>query len=258
MHRVTARATVASPNLASRTAFALLLGVLLSACTATGGPTTPDPDGPGVAEPYIAKGRVTDAHGNPLQGIEVFADNTAYYNMNIFAVTDANGYYRIDLGNITPSSWRVGAYIDLEYNGVDVSHPLHPSDAAVFAGVTGAVRDLTWLMTGATPEGDNYGGLVYVYESFDAETWIEDMDLVEVTFEPLAPLLDGSQGETTVRRLDAGQITDVAVTRYAVRARYLAPAGDPVDLLVSVRHTDDYGPSVEADFGNDGYGYLLM
>src|SRR5690606_32159542 len=182
-----------------------------------------DPRGPNVAEPYVVKGRVTDSRGNPLAGIEVFADNTAFYNMNIYDVSNADGYYRIALGDITPSSWRVGAYVELKYNGVNVDYPLHPDDDKVFAGVTGAVRNLTWRMTGATPEGGYYGGLAYVYESLDAETWLDDMDLVELTFVPLAPLLDGTTGETTVRRLDGVQIADLAITRYAVSASYLAP-----------------------------------
>lgn len=258
MHLKTVSASGWTMNVLARAAVILLVGLTLSACTATGGPVEPGPKDPNVAEPYVAKGRVTDSQGNPLSNIEVFADNTAFYNMNIFGTTDAAGYYRIELGDVTPSSWRVGAYVDLEYNGVAVHHALHPSDDTVFAGVTGAVRNLSWQLTGETPEGGYYGGLVYVYESLDATTWIEDMDLVELTFEPLAPLFDGTQGTLSVRSLDGGQVADLAVTRYLVSARYHASVGGTIDLLIRERDSGAFGAAVNADFGDDGYGYLLM
>lgn len=246
-----------------KTVLTLLLVMVLAACSANGNPTdpngpTPTDPTPSVAEPYVAKGRVVDASGAPLPNVEVFADNTAYYNMNLYGVSDATGAYRIELGGITPSSWRVGAYIDVVYNGVALSWPLHPDPDQPFAGIDGAVVDLTWLMTGEAPDGRYYGGPVFVYEDLDADTWIDDLDLVELTFVPLAPLLDGSQGASSVRMLAGGIVEDVAITRYEVAARYLVPQGEPVDLLIRVRNGGAFGPSVHADFLDDGYGGLHM
>lgn len=260
MHDVVSNARGRNLRTVTRTAFALALtlALALSACTANSNPNQPDPQAPDVAEPFVAKGRVTNSLGQPMAGIEVFADNTVYYDMSIYGVTDANGTYRIALGDITPSSWRVGAYVEYDYNGVAVRHALHPENDKVFAGADGAVRNLSWRMTGETPEGGYYGGLAYVYEDLGAGTWIDDFERVELTFEPRAPLLDGTQGQTTVRMLDGVQIADLPVTKYVASARYLAPVGEPEDLLIRVRDTGSFGPSVDADFGDDGYGYLLM
>lgn len=247
--------TVASGSLAGMRIL-LVLAIALGLTTGSANDTT-DP-AQSAAEPYVAKGRVTDAAGNPLPNVDVFADNTVLYDMNVYGVSDADGAYRIELGDVTPSSWRVGAYLEIDYKGVDLLLPLHPSNDQPFAGIGGAVVDLTWLMTGATPTGGTYGSPVYVYEDMDATTWIDDLDLVELTFEPLAPLLDGTTGETIVRLLASGQVDDVAVTEYAVSARYLTPQGDPVDLLLRVRGGGVFGTAVHADFVDDGYGNLHM
>lgn len=49
---------------------------------------------PAQVTPYVMQGVVRDAAGRPLAGVEVFADNTLYYNANVLARTDAQGRYR--------------------------------------------------------------------------------------------------------------------------------------------------------------------
>lgn len=140
MHDAVSNARRRNLRTITRTAFALALTLALSASTANGGTKEPEPQRPGVTEPYVAKGRVTDSLGNPMKGIAVFADNTAYYDMTIYGV----------------------------------------------------------------------------------------------------------------------QVANLAVTKYAVSARYLAAIGEPENLLIRVRDMGSSGPFVNADFGNDGYGYLQM
>lgn len=236
-------------------ALSLVVAAVLVACSAGAGAGTNPPGDPGAqqAEPYVAKGRVTDSAGAPLAGIEVFADNTVGYNANVFGVSGADGYYRIELSDIAPSSWRVGAYIEVEYDGVDLRLPLHPDNDDAFAGATGAVRNLTWRMSGEHSTG-YYGGEVYVYEGLDAIGSVPDMSRVEVTFVPLAPLLDGSEGETVTAMLDGSRIDDVPLTAYRITARYLPEGGSPVDLVIRRRNVGSYQPSVDADFEDDSWG----
>lgn len=64
------------------------------------------------ATPYIMTGVVKNSAGQPLSGVEVFADNTLslYHNMNALGTTDAQGRYRIELP-CEVGTWRPGAYV---------------------------------------------------------------------------------------------------------------------------------------------------
>lgn len=208
-------------------------------------------------EPYVVTGRVVDARGNPLVGAQVFADNTAFYNFNVFTVTGEDGHYRMELGDVTPSSWRVAGYVERRYNGVALRLPLHPDDSQAFAGASGAVRDLTWLMQGETPEQGTYGVTVYLYDASCCDNYVEDTARIEVTFVPLAPLLDGSEGEIVVRYPDGTHLVDVPVTKYRVSARYVPEGMAPVAMLIKERSADDFAPTTEADF-HEIWGYLGM
>ncbi len=219
-----------------------------------GGPVDP---GPGEPEPYVVKGRVTDSQGNPLSGVEVFADNTAYYDMNVFGLSDENGYYRIELGDITPSSWQVGAYIEREFEGQRLEFALHVEDDTVFAGVDGAIRNLEWRISGETLGGGYYGGLVYVYTS---EVAIEnyEFEYFELTFTPDGPLIDGTTGETFAVRLENGsEIRGVPIGRYTVTARYAEPGSEAIPLLIRPRFQETYGTSATLVFEDDElYGLM--
>lgn len=218
-------------------------------------PGDPRPGGPTSAEPYTVTGRVTDSQGKPLAGIEVFADNTAYYDTNLYGVSDAEGNYRIGLGGITPSSWRVGAYLEREFHGSTFRFALHPDSAAPFAGVDGAIRNLQWRLSGETPEGGYHGGLVYAYD----EGFMLDMESVELTLVPVGPLIDGSSGMSRTSFLDRGlEITDVPVGNYRVTARYLSGDGSTMDLLIRLRDTGVYAESVTAPLSNTDYHGPLL
>lgn len=215
-----------------------------------GSPPRDDGAGPGVAEPYVAKGRVTDSHGNPLEGIRVFANNTAYYNMNIFGITGADGLYRIELGDVLPSSWLVGAYLDVEYHGDTFSYTLQPDVESAFAGVTGAIRNLEWRLTGESPEGGHHGGLVHVRD----DDYVVDLELVELTLTPVGQLIDGSPGSVITGFPERGfELVDVPVGNYRTTARYFPESGPAVDLLIRERDAGDYAPSVTAPLRSNLY-----
>ena len=206
----------------------------LAACSQSG-VGVPGPGGSGDVggvEAYIMKGRVTNSRGAPLEGVEVFVDNTLAYDSNIIGVSDANGFYRIDLSGVV-GSWHGGAYVTPSYEGQVYHFALEADNDNAFAGVDGAVRNFTWKISGPTPDGSGYyGGLVYLYGNYSASDF--DMANVELTFTPEGPLVDGSTGQTLVRQPDETlYIHDVPIGRYTVTGRYLDPSGAVRQVLLA-------------------------
>jgi hypothetical protein len=209
------------------------LAVLGSVPTEPGNP----PAGATTPEPYIMKGRVTNSAGEPIQGVEVFADNTLLYDSNLVDVTDADGYYRIDLNGIMPSSWQGAAYIETTFEEQYYMIRLESDNEQAFAGVDGAVRNFTWRVRGEIPGGGYHGALAYVYTNFE---WPENYDdsYVKLTFTPQGPLIDGSTGETLVLSPDGGQINDIPIGRYTVTAQYEEPGQAVRPLQVNLDDQD--------------------
>ena len=221
----------------------VLAALLLSGClgvttTETGGPPTAPATHPGDAEPFVVKGRVTTASGEPLVGAEVWADNTLAYNSNVLATTTAEGSYRIELPRQDVTTWRVGGNARLEYHGQRYEISL-VGDQSPFGSAEGAVRDLRLVLTGPIPElaGSFYGATVAVHTDLD-ETQITDTDNLEVTLTPDGPLVDGSAGQVLTRRVTGGwQVQDVPIGRYNVTAKHHHPDGRIVDLVVRIRNS---------------------
>jgi hypothetical protein len=192
----------------------------------------------GQVEPYTVTGHVTDAQGQPLSNVQVFSDNTLYYNTNAIGITDANGFYSIDVSE-PMGTWHMSAQHTLEYQGETYTFSLHPDNDNPFPGADGAIRNFEWRLTGETPQGFYYGAVMWVYA--DYSDFSLNMENVEITLTPDGPLIDGSVGETIVHQ--GAYAEDIPVGLYTVTARYL-PEGVP--LLVRVRDTGEYAASVTA------------
>jgi hypothetical protein len=225
-----------------------------------GSAPTPPTANVNTPEPYIMKGRVTNSAGEPLEGVEVFADNTLLYDSNLVDVTDAEGYYRIDLNGIMPSSWQGAAYVETTYEGNYYMIRLEADNEQAFAGVDGAIRNFTWRVQGEIPGGGYHGALAYVYTNFTDE-WPENYDdaFVKLTFTPQGPLIDGSTGETLVLSPDGGEIRDIPIGRYTVTAQYEEPGQEPRSLRVNLDDLDDvYEASKTFTFYDDAlYGPMI-
>lgn len=204
-------------------------------------------EGGGGAGPYVVTGVVTTTTGTPLAGAEVFAANTFLYDTNITVYTDANGSYRIDLPANPLGPWKIGAYVNVDYHGESYRLRLHPLLDEAVVPSEGGVRNLQWRLSGEAPGGDQfYGEEVWVHEyAFRSSPSIED---VELTFEPLEPLIDGSTIEAFTRRPQGNKIADVPLGYYRVSARYLPTDAPHVDLLVTRRFEDALAASVDAAF----------
>lgn len=220
-------------------------------------PTTPTADA-NTPEPYIMKGRVTNSAGEPLVGIEVFADNTLLYDSNLVDVTDADGYYRIDLNGFSPSSWQGAAYVEPTFEGEYYMIRLESDNEQAFAGVDGAIRNFTWRVQGEIPGGGFHGALAFVYTNFE---WPENYDdsFVKLTFTPKGPLIDGSTGETLVLSPNGGEIIDIPIGRYTVTGQYEEPGQAPRPLRINLDDLDDvYESSKTFTFYDDAlYGPMI-
>ena len=233
--------------------------VCLTACSQVGTPSTPGtpntPGGsgdPGTVEAYVMKGYVTNAQGAPLEGVEVFADNTLEYNSNILGVTDASGFYRLDLPALA-TTWNAGAYVRPTFEGQRYEFRLVPDDENAFAGVDGAVRNFIWQLSGPTPDGSgDYGATVYVYGEYASGDF--EVDNVELTLAPEGLLIDGSTGQTLTQTPVGGEINDVPIGRYTVSGRYVDVSGAERTVLLADRNGDgSYQQTQSVAFGNDPY-----
>lgn len=204
----------------------------------------------GGVEPGFMKGRVVDAAGKPVTGVEVVADNRQFYNTNALVRTDAQGRYRVEVRRPV-GTWHATAQVKRKLNGQTFRFDLHPDNDEDFNGRDGAVRNFTWKLRGERPDGGRYGSPVIVYRSL-SNPYDIDVNNVELTLKPVGPLPDGSAGLTIVAKPtptgDGDAVTDVPVARYEITARYLDPAQGALPLLVRRCNAENYAPSVVADF----------
>ncbi len=204
----------------------------------------PDPPKEDV-EPYVVKGYVRDAKGQPIPNIVVFADNTLLYDSNLLGVTDESGHYRIELPQIA-TTYRMGADVTKSFNGKDFTFHLNADLNLPLSGSTGAVRNFTW---------SKFDGQIYIYPFFtstDDSLPEFDMSDLEITLTPVGPLLDGSVGQTITKRggpvAGGAGVDQIPIGRYKATARWVPEGHAPIALQIS--HNDDkYADSVEFEFG---------
>jgi len=193
------------------------------------------------AEPYVVKGRVTDAEGRPVKGAEVFADNQLLYNSNLTAVTDQDGYYRIELP-LLATTWKMGGSHNVVVDGKPYTTDLTPEVDGPFAGNTGAVRNFT------LKAAKQITGELYLYMDINSfvNGYIENN--VELTLTPVGG--SGGKAKTGYGYNFPGGfgMNDIPVGRYKATAVYAAPGEEPVKMLVRVRNKGQYAESVEFGF----------
>ena len=220
-----------------------LLAVSMAACVGAA------PAGKPVPTPWVMTGTVRNAAGTPLAGVEVVADNTVYYDMNVVGKTDAQGRYRLELPHEI-GTWKPFATVKRAWGAQEFSFIVHPNDASAFQASKGAVRDFVWRIEGEH-EGGVLGKNVHVYS--DGKV---DHDTLEVTLVPDGPLIDGRTGRTLVRKATGSLITDVPVGRYRVSATH-APGGTREALEVQAEGQDSYASSSVATFRETSYGIRM-
>lgn len=218
-----------------------------ASCTKQGAGEAVTPNDTNV-QSGVVKGKVIDSQGKPLNGAEVVASSSIYYNSTAVGYSDANGNYKIGL----PTGPAVGSYYvrgtaKIKFDGLTYRLPLFTEDDGTFMPADGAIKNLRLKLSGDRTGnfGDDgfYGGTVEV-NNHTLSPYIVMKD-IELAFKPQL-LLDGSAGQT-VRGIASGlYIYDVPLGRYQVSARQLSTGKA---LQVRIRAKDqDYQANVTGFF----------
>ncbi|PYE55409.1 carboxypeptidase-like regulatory domain-containing protein [Deinococcus yavapaiensis] len=223
---------------------ALLLASLLAAGGSLAGQAA------SKATPWIMQGVVRNAAGQPIEGVEVSAHNTVYYNMNVLAKTDKQGRYRLELPHEI-GTWAPYATIRRPWGDQVFKFTVYPNDDSAFAARDGAVRDFVWRIQGRF-DGGVLGQKVNAY-SGDEKV---DADTLEFTFTPLGTLIDGSTVKPFTRKPRGSTMEDVPVGRYKVTASH-APNGVREALEVRAEGQDEYGSQAVGTFRETMYGIRM-
>lgn len=196
----------------------LVLFVLLS-CSKKGDEGT----GNGPDKGY-ASGKVTNKDGSPYPGVQIVIDNTIFYNSYVLATSDAQGLYKVKLPAV--GTFLATASIEKTYNGKKYTLEFDPDNIDAFS-IDGAVRNFSFKLTGARPDGlGYYGGTIAVDKDVLSE--IYDSENIAITLVPVGPLIDGSAGQTLTLKTGApgsatnGKLVDVPIGRYNASAEYIS------------------------------------
>lgn len=217
----------------------------LCACGTDAASTRPPPPAPGTSAPYTMSGSVKTESGAPLAGVEVFADHTAYYNMNALGTTDAQGRYRIALAH-QPGSWAAGAYLKLKLGAERFEVRLAPDNDVPFDGSKGAVRNFT-LKASDLPRG--------TVNTYAAHSDVElDYASLSFTFTPDGPNILGSTAPFKRPYVDGSGVQNVPLGRYRVSATQRR-GGVTEQLLLSSADQKSFASSVTAAFHDAGDRY---
>jgi hypothetical protein len=174
------------------------------------------------AQEGTVRGRALDTKGQPIANASIWINpvvTTGLYE----TWTDANGYY--EATGLPPVGYRVEGWFEKEYRGKIYCLRLGYANASDYSPINpanGVTRDLVWQIQGRMHDVELYedmgyfGGSVAVFN--EMSTPARNAPL-EFTFTPLEPLIDGSTGQTLVRRPDAkGYLLDIPVGVYRVTA----------------------------------------
>lgn len=200
----------------------LLMAVLLStaACTKPG---VDAPSGSDKLQEGIVKGRVVDEQGKPVANAVIVASSTDIYNKTSTSYTDANGNYRFKLPTgIAEGSYTVDGTVTFKYHNKNYKMALYQENTRVFSAYEGAVRNFKFRLTGKRTVDDDetsrpLGARLEVHHQFDNVVF----ENLEITLDPVGPLVDGSTGKKIVRQMtnQSYYIEDIPVGMYKISAR---------------------------------------
>lgn len=199
--------------------YLMLLMALNTACQKPG--VAGDPDSAST-EQGIVKGRVVDSQGNGVANAEIIANSTDYYNKTSSGYTDAGGNYRIKLpGGVAEGSYSVNGTVTINYHNNYYKMALYEENTRMFSAYEGAVRNFVFTLTGKrSVDADEtdmpLGATLEVYHDFN----VVNAGDVEVTLEPVGPLVDGSAGKKIVTGLPTANhsIMDIPLGNYKITA----------------------------------------
>ncbi|RRB07814.1 carboxypeptidase-like regulatory domain-containing protein [Larkinella rosea] len=199
--------------------FALAL-LTTAACTKPG---IDGPDSNGNSQEGIVKGRVVDEQGKPVANAVIVASSTDFYNKTSTGYTDVNGNYSFKLPTgIAEGSYTVDGTVTYKYHNKNYKMALYQEDTRVFSAYEGAVRNFKFRLTGKRTIDDDatsrpLGARLEVHHQVDHVV----LENVEITLDPVGPLVDGSIGtKIVVPMADRSYyIEDIPLGMYKITAR---------------------------------------
>ncbi|MET3292994.1 UNVERIFIED_CONTAM: hypothetical protein ABID98_005691 [Brevibacillus sp. OAP136] len=200
----------------------------------------------GKVEPYVVKGYLRNAQGKPIPGVTINADNQLFSDSNLGAVTDKNGFYRIQLPHL-PTTWIMSTSFSLPYNGKEQKLYLRSDVDQPFASSSGAVRNFT--LKGVVGHIEIHPD----FWSFDDSLPQFEMNDLEITLTPVGLLFDGSKGKTITTRaaaLSTGGhgVEKIPLGRYKISALWKPKGHAPMPMLIKITGNGEFAQSVEFDF----------
>lgn len=160
-------------------------------------------------------GVVVDAQGKPIEGARIWVKPSLTTGL-VQARTDEEGRYKAE--GLLTIPYNTYAWYKMTYRDKTLCMRVAPAKVSQydsFVPTDGVVRDFKLRIAGLIDDRDNfyYGGQVRVfYQGFGRDA------NVQVKFEPLGPLADGSVGKTLVRSPKDMMIEDIPVGAYRVTA----------------------------------------
>ena len=195
-------------------------------------------------------GKVSYANGNALRNTKVVAEHTVWFGTSVETVSNNNGLYSIAIPLNPAGSWTAKAQLQFSNWGQNYKVDLHPGNSSAFTITDAAVRNFTWQLNGARPDGGFYGAHVDLYAS-GLSVSLED---ISIRLTPIDPqLADGSIAQIIERRPEdiAGtfMIKDVPLGKY--KAEVIFPGRT---ILLRNRHNaDPAAVSQIVIFGKNGF-----
>src|SRR6478609_10774254 len=129
----------------------LVFSYSLSSCKKETDSRTPSASG------YVT-GKITDAAGNPLQGVKVTIEHTVWKDSYVFATTDNNGNYKVSIPTEPAGDWTAKAQIEKSAYGQDYTFDLAPNSTDAFNTNGAVTRNFTWKLNGEKPVAGTYYG----------------------------------------------------------------------------------------------------
>jgi hypothetical protein len=230
--------------------------------------TTSEPsESSGGLEPYTVSGIVLDTKGEPLEGaiIRLYQD---FVSGRTEVTTGPDGRYKASSSVQNASaSYKIEAFIEVEYNGQTVCPKLampDPNDYTSFTLDKGAERNFQWQLTGKIGNYDTFfGARIDLWNSY---SFSDTTRAVELTLTPTGPLLDGSEGSVIVQEVPLGDgdddaLFDIPIGTYTLQAVLIGHDDSRTPINVAtIDNIESYTPEVAIEwqsndsscgFGND-------
>jgi hypothetical protein len=228
-----------------------LFTLALTACGQTTSTPNKPNDGtdnpPPQAAAYTVTGVALDTKGNPIPNAKVWIEPAVTTGL-LETSTDANGTYRT--GKLPNVPYYAKAWTFVAYNGEDFCLRLgmpKASDYGAFTVEEGVVRNFQWQLSGVIEDLKEYDGYFGAEIRLFIDGDMKDGE-VELTFTPIAPLVDGSGGKVITRTLNVNEelmVYDIPLGQYEVSG-VLLENGKRTKLRVGVESVwDGYDAQTE-------------